>query len=459
MLLSNMLLDFVDREDELKGVNDIYESRGSDLFILYGRRRIGKTELIKKFIEDKSSFYFLAKKQNIELETERLRKEYSETQNVFIPEENNLENTIKSIVEKQEEDKFVFVIDEFPYWIEENKGILTDIQHLWDEYLKEENILLILMGSSVGAMETDILDYKSPLYGRRTSQLQLKELPIKSMEEFFPNYSFEDILKTYGAIGTIPYYLKEFDSNLSFIENIENTFLNKLNILYEEAEILLREELRKPNTYFNILKSILDGATTLNEISNQTKVSITNLNKYLKVLIRLKIIKKKYPITEPPKQTNFIYKLNDNYFRFWLKFVYPNQSRIEENPKTIQNKIKENYNQYMGPIFEEICQKIPKNYSKIGKWWYKENEIDIVALNEEKPEILLGECKWTNQKVGKKLLEKLKRKAEKVRWKNKERKEKYCLFSKSGFKDEIKEISVNKNNLELYSLNRIKKEI
>ena len=113
----------------------------------------------------------------------------------------------------------------------------------------------------------------------------------------------------------------------------------------------------------------------------------------------------------------------------------------------------------MGPIFEEICQKIPKNYSKIGKWWYKENEIDIVALNEERPEILLGECKWTNQKVGKKLLEKLKRKAEKVRWKNKERKEKYCLFSKSGFKDEIKEISANKNNLELYNLNRIKKEI
>lgn len=438
-----MLLQFVDRNSELEGLNDLYEKEGSDLFVLYGRRRIGKTTLCKKFSEDKPHFYFLARKQDFTLELERLRETFSEQKDVFIPDVNNLEELFDNILKKVDpENKFVFIIDEFPYWIEENKEILSEMQHLWDESLEDENIFLLLTGSSIGMMESEVLGYKSPIYGRRTGQLRLDELPLENLNEFFPNYSKEDQIRTYGALGGVPYYLKEFDSEKGFFENVRYTFLNKLNILHEEAEILLREELRKPNVYFNMIKAIIDGATKLSEISNKSKISITNVNKYLKVLERLKIIKREYPITEPAKKKNFHYRVTDSYFRFWLSFVYPHQGRIEDNPDEILEKIKGEYKRYMGLVFEEICRDhVLRNYGyeDVGRWWYKEDEIDIVAINEKGNDILFGECKWSKNEVGLSDLNLLKERSEKVRWGDEQRDESFILFSKSGFTQKLEE--------------------
>lgn len=447
---------FVNRREEVKGLNESYDQKGSDLFIIYGRRRIGKTTLVKKFSEDKPSFYFLAKRQDFSLELERLRRKFSEEFDVYLPEARRLEDLFREMFEKIEaEEKFVVTIDEFQYWIEERKEILSDMQHVWDEVLNKVNVFLILTGSSVGMMESEVLNYKSPLYGRRSGQLKLEEMPIGSIKKFLPGYSFEDILRTYGAIGAIPFYLKEFTPEKSFFGNIEATFLNKLNILYEEAEILLREELRKPNTYFNIVKAIIDGATKLSEIASKSRVSITNINKYLKVLERLNIIKRIYPITAPPKKKNFLYKVNDKYFRFWLSFVYPYQAQIEEHPTEVLKLIKREYKRYMGPVFEEICHKaIMKQggYETVGKWWYNGEEIDVVALNEEKERIALGECKWSKRKIDVRTLKALKKKAENVRWKKGNRKEAYMLFSKKGFTKNLQELTKQEETLSLYDL-------
>lgn len=450
-----MLLDFIDREPELAGLNEMYEKEGADLLILYGRRRIGKTTLTKKFAEDKPNFYFLARKQDSSLELKRMREQFSEQHNLFLPEPRNLEDLFEGIIENvDQEDKFVFILDEFPYWIEENKEILSEMQHLWDEKFSDQNIFLILTGSSIGMMESEVLNYKSPLYGRRTGQLNLTQIPIKNIPDFLPNYSREDLIRAYGAVGGVPFYLKEFDEKKGFYENIKSTFLNKLNILHEEAEILLREELRKPNVYFNIIQAIIEGATKLNDISNQSKVSITNVNKYLNVLERLRMIKKEYPVTEPAKKKNFHYKVIDSYFRFWLSFVYPYQGRIEDDPDKILENVRSEYDRFLGPAFEEICKDyVRKNleYEEVGRWWYKEDGIDIVALNEKKSKILFGECKWTNQKVGIQELDHLKEKAKNVRWKNEERDEMFILFSRSGFSDDLKD----REDLMLVGLDKI----
>ncbi|MFW6144984.1 MAG: ATP-binding protein, partial [Candidatus Natronoplasma sp.] len=291
------------------------------------------------------------------------------------------------------------------------------------------------------------------IYGRRTGQLKLKEMPISALKSFLPSYSHEDLIRTYGALGAIPFYLKEFDDEKEFFKNVETTFFNNLNILYEEAEILLREELRKPNVYFNMIKAIIDGATKLAEISSKSHVSVTNVNKYLNVLDRLDIIEREYPVTEGAKKKNFHYRVTDNYFRFWLSFVYPNQGRIEDSAKNSVKKVKKDYAHFMGPVFEEVCRMyVKKNYAyeKVGKWWYKENEIDVVGLNDEKDKMLLGECKWSKKTVGQGLYYELKEKEENVRWKNDDREVEYMLFSRSSFDENLR--SLDDDNLSLVDL-------
>ena len=433
-----MLLKFVDRVEEIKTLSEKYRSKKPEFFIIFGRRRIGKTELIKQFAKDKKHFYFLARKEPIELEIDRFRKKISEKFNIYIKETKDFEELFIEILEKIDtKQKFIFLIDEFPYLIEQQKSIPSIFQSIWDEVLIKENVFLILTGSSVSMMETEVLGYKSPIYGRRTGQLKIEQIKFNYLKEFLPNYKIDDQIRAYGATGGIPYYLKEVNSKKSFYNNIQETFFNKSNILFQEAEILLKEELREPNTYFNIIKAMIDGATKLSEISDKSLVHITNINKYISVLETLKIIKKEYPITEPVKQRNFIYKVNDNYFRFWLSYVYPYKEEIEENPKSVLDFVKDDYPRYMGPIFEEITTKnIQKltsiDFNKIGKWWYKEREIDIIGLNKNKKMIFFFECKWKNLSYNHslKILDKLHEKAGHVKWLNDTRKVYYGLVAK-----------------------------
>jgi AAA+ ATPase superfamily predicted ATPase len=301
-------------------------------------------------------------------------------------------------------------------------------------------VFLILLGSSVAVMEHKILAYKSPLYGRRTGQLKIQPLSLKHVKDFLPRYDIKDLFRVYGAVGGIPFYLKEFNDIVSFRKNIENTFFNKASILYEEAEILLRARLREVNTYFNIMKAIDDGAIKLGEISSQSRVDITNINKYLSTLMNLGFVKKEYPLTQSPKPRNFLYKLDDNYFKFWLKYVYPYKEEIEEDVTMVLTVLEREYSVYMGKIFENVCKILLRNLpiplfeepgTKIGTWWYKDKEIDIVAINKKKKDILFGECKWKDKVNAEKILSQLKEKSNHLKWHNQERKEHFAIFAKS----------------------------
>ena len=239
---------FVDRNDELKFLEERYKSKRPEFLIIYGRRRVGKTELIKQFIRNKPAFYFIAKKQRLNLELKRFAQTFSRKFNIWIEPSESWEDTFKEIlmkIRKKISAKFIFVIDEFSYWVERDKSILQTFQILWDEILSRFNIMLILMGSTVSLMVSDVLGYKSPLYGRRTGQWKLEPLKFYHIKEFLPNYNFEDILKVFGCTGGIPYYLIHFDNNLSLSENLKRLFFFKGGVLFEEGEILLREELRE----------------------------------------------------------------------------------------------------------------------------------------------------------------------------------------------------------------------
>ncbi len=420
-----MLLEFVNREKELEFLETRYESNKPEFIPVYGRRRVGKTELLKHFIKDKPHCYFLAKKKDLKSEMDRFRLKFSQESGEFIPDSNGWDELFEYIL-KNKKEKLVIIIDEFPLWIEKDKSILSDFQHLWDETLKDKNIFLILCGSYVSVMETDVLGYKSPLYGRRTGQLEINKLNFKEFTKFFPRWSKENQIRAYGALDGIPFYIKEFELNKNFLENIENTFWKSGSILSKEVEFLLSQELREVEVYLSILMSIFEGARKLNEIALKSKVDITNINKYLNVLINLKFISKEYPVVvNLPKRKNFLYRINDNFFNFWLRYVYNFRDDIEIGElEHLKNFFKKDHDSYLGFAFENICRqiipnlKLPFRPTKTGRWWYKETEIDLVCLDEENKEVLFLECKWSelNENEALNVLEKLKEKTAQFRW-------------------------------------------
>jgi len=446
---------FIDRKEELDFLESQYEKRPS-LAILYGRRRVGKSTLVEKFCRDKLHIYYTASESNSKEQLEEFYQiAYQQLEDELIKD---LSHGWEAILRYLKEKDLVIVLDEFPYIIKADKSIPSKIQRLWDKELKDSDLFLILTGSSISMMEDKVLSPKSPLYGRRTGQWKLEPFDFKSTMDFFPDISFEDKIGVYSILGGIPYFLEQFDGKKSIKENIRANILSKGSVLHNEVEFLMREEFREPMNYYTILRSVSQGNTKFSEIQNDTGIDKNNLTSYLSVLRNLHLIKRRTPITKK-KSKKGRYYLEDNFFKFWFNFIFPNKSQLETEDEVLLNNIMNSFDEYVSFIFEDICRELTSlKYPKfeVGRWWYKEDEIDIVALNENK--ILLGECKWSKNKVDFGLLNDLKEKAKKVRWEDQDREEKYLLFSRSGFINELKKHSKENEYLQLYSLKDMRKE-
>ena len=440
---------FINREEEIKMLEDRYASDRAEFLLIYGRRRVGKTELINHFYSQKPHIYYLCTKSNDLDQMKVLVKRIANTFNERSPEINSWNEFFSYLAEKAADKKLIIAIDEYPYLLAANNAISSIFQAGWDEFLKKTRIYLIICGSSISVMEHELTS-KSPLYGRRTGQIRVEPLSFADSIKFFPKYSIIDKIYSYAILGNIPMYLLEFDQNKSIIENIENKILRKDAILYEEPVFLLRGELREPETYSRILEAISTRGAKSNEIASKAQLDHHQLPKYTGVLIKLNYIEKISPITiKKPKSKQTRYVIKDNFFKFWYKFVYPNRSDIEGGDKNkVMEIIKSNLNSYVSFIFEDICKqllkkinkqkKLPINFSKIGPWWghtriinpesglpeRKEIEIDLVCLEEQRKEAIFIECKWSDlkEKEARKVLEELKEKSKIVDW---ERKKEY----------------------------------
>jgi AAA+ ATPase superfamily predicted ATPase len=443
-------MGFINRKKELQFLEDKWTEQRSQFIVLWGKRRVGKTELVKQFMQDKPHLYFLSENTN---EHEQLKR-FSTTIGQFFREPlletrgfAAWEESFKYIKDKGQ--KFVLTIDEFPYLIESNKAIPSLFQKAWDEYWSNENICLILLGSSITMMETEVLGYKSPLYGRRTGQWKVDPMSFASVSSFREGKSFEDRLMHYAVAGGIPAYWLQFSQNKAFLSNLAEHVLKKGQVLYEEVEFLLREELREPRYYFALLQAIAQGKRKLSEIVNATGLPSPTANKYLGVLADLHLVEKELPITEeiPLKSKKGLYRISDEFCQFWFKHIFPRKGELEiDMIDFVLEDIKNDLPQYLSFIYEKIAKecllKHSANifpFSKIGRWWAKNEEIDIVGFNPSLNKILFAEVKWTTKPVGIDIYESLKEKAKNVVWGNKDRKEYYCLFSKAGFTDAMLE--------------------
>lgn len=445
---------FVNRQSELSFLEKTYRAEGFQFAPTYGRRRIGKTRLIQEFIKDKRAIYFLADSVS---ETEQLKNlgrivgEYFNDQILIGAGFRDWYQFFSYIKEKQKT-RLIFVIDEFPYLVNSNSAISSIFQKGIDEHLKQTDVFLILMGSSIGMMEKEVLFYKAPLYGRRTASLEVKEMEFDSLKEFFPDKNFEDIVKIYSVLGAIPAYIEKINPRYDIFRNIKDLILNKGTFLYNEVEYILREELREPRNYFVILKAIAQGKRKLSEIINETGFEKSLVARYLDILRSLGFVEKDVPVTEkyPEKSKQGLYRLHDKFFTFWFKFVFPNRSRLEiENVDYVLKLIKDTFEHQVSSIYEDVCMDLCKDlakdgliyYTSIGKWWSKDEEIDIVALDDETKTAYFGECKWSNKKVGDDIYQDLVRKSQLVDWHKGKRKDRFILFSKNGFTQRMFEIA------------------
>lgn len=450
-------MKFINRKKELNFLEERWTLRKSQFIIVYGKRRVGKTELIKQFIKNKPSIYFLADNRSEIEQLKELGKLIGKFFNDSILTARGFTDWLEvfKYLKEKIEKQIVFVVDEYPYLVGVNKATSSLFQKGWDEYLKDRKIFFIISGSSVSMMEAETLIYKAPLYGRRTGQILLKPFSYEESWQFFPKNKFSDFLNIFAITGGIPTYLLQIDPNLSLKENIQQKIFRRTEFLHNEVEFILKEELREPKNYLAILKAISWGKNKFGEIVNETGLAKNVLTKYLTVLEKLQIIEKEVSITEkiPAKSRKGLYRISDNFVRFWFQYIFPYKSDLElERFEEVLRKTEETFNILEAIVYEKVCQEILWNlrekifpFERVGRWWDKEKEIDVVAISSKTNQILFGEVKWSGKRVGTNIYHDLKEKAKNVRWGKSNREEYYILFSKSGFTKDMKKLAKEEN--------------
>jgi AAA+ ATPase superfamily predicted ATPase len=412
---------FVGRDRELAELRSLYDSKGFQCVVLWGRRRVGKTTLITEFCKDRECVYFTAletsERENIESLSRAILSDSSGTAS---PVFSDYQSAFEYLAEKAKKRRIVVALDEYPYLAKSWPGISSLLQTMIDQKLKKTELFLILCGSSMSFMENQVLGYQSPLYGRRTAQFKIEPLNFHETVRFFPKYTLRDIAVVYGITGGVPLYLEQFDDRISFAKNITRAFFSPSAYLFEEPLNLLKQEVRDPAYYNAIVKTVVDGATRLGEIATKVGLETSACTVYLKNLIDLGILKKEFPVGERSPRKG-IYTIEDHLFRFWYLFVSPHISMIQRGmADAVWTRVEPDIPRYMGPVFEDICREylwclnaagtLSEGVTEIGRWWgtdertKSESEIDIVGLNGSAA-VLFGECKWTEKDVDKDVLE------------------------------------------------------
>ncbi|MGX8700392.1 ATP-binding protein [Caproiciproducens sp.] len=459
---------FVDRNSELNFLESEFQRENSSLIILYGRRRVGKTALLSEFIKGKRAIYFLVTEES----EAQNRSAFQDIVADFTGDSLLKNATVDSwklifqtLLQNTKIDtsgkKIVIAIDEFQYLGKSNPAFPSVFQHIWDTMLKDANVMVVLCGSLISMMESQTLNYNSPLYGRRTGQIKLKQIPFRHYKEFFPEKSRQELIEYYSITGGVPKYIELFYDNRDIYSAIEANILNKASFLYDEPNFLLQREVSEVGSYFSVIKTIAAGNQKLSKISTVLEIKQTGLTKYLKTLINLDILEREVPVTEenPGKSKRGLYKIKDNFILFWFQFIYPNLSYIESgNEELAMRKIRQNLiDRHVSYVYEDICieemwQMNSDNmwgfhFDKVGRWWSNSTEIDILALDNTGGNIIFGECKYWNGKVGPDVLNALEEKAKEVDWNNRVRHNHYVLFSINGFTDDLIALSKTRSDV------------
>lgn len=425
---------------------------------------MGKTSLINEFLKrHKDTLYFLVTEESETQNLNAFKLQVAEyTDNELLKSANvDWLTVFKTLVNYKTETKKIVVMDEFQYIGKANSAFPSILQKVWDTLLQGANIMLILCGSLISLMKSQTLDYGSPLYGRRTAQIKLKQIAFKHYGEFYNDMTAEQLIPFYAVTGGVPKYIEVFQGYKDVYEAIRENVLNRQSFLYEEPYFLSQREVTGIGSYFSLIKTIAMGNRKLSEIASSLGVKTTSLTKYLKVLTDLDLVEREVPATEvsPEKSKSGLYRITDNYIAFWFKYIYPYRSYLEKGEdEYVMAKIKEGFIQnFASFVYEDVCREKmwelfaegkTFSFEKVGRYWgRKAGEIDIVAIGSEEKNLILGECKYTTKEKGLELLHALQGKTPTILSLTGAESVQYVIFSSAGFTKGLRDEAKQNPNL------------
>lgn len=457
---------FVNREDELSRLRGCYESDDAEMVVIFGRRRLGKTQLVQHSLSDRDdAVVYQATETTSQIQLDEFVDVTSET----FPGITQIKQDWETLLGYLGDQNGIVVLDEFPYLIDADESLPSVIQRLWDQRFQNTSGTLILIGSSISMMEEATLLGNSPLYGRFTEKLDLRPLDFTAAQEFVPdNASTEERIFTWGIFGGVPYYLDSVGLGRELGTALTKEVLSQKGYLHNEPEYVLRTELTNPNRYFAILTAIAAGKTTSNEIAQAVGIDGKQISTYTQKLERLRLIEREVPITEEKaKSRRGRYRILDSLFRFWYRFVYGKEDRYERlGEDAYEAVIEPELPDFVSQEFEKLCQNaLPKLYPEemfldIGRWWYKEHEVDVVGFTTGGT-MVVGECKFTNKPLDYSALASLEDHAAEIRWTpdTSNSNKKYALFTRSGATQSVREAVSKRDDLQLFDLRDITQHI
>ena len=450
---------FIGRERELNALKKVYEKNGFGMTIIYGRRRVGKSTLIKEFIKGKPVIFYTATKVGAERNLELFSKQVLDVLDPVYSDAafSSIESVFDIITNKARDDKkIILVIDELPYWAEKDESLLSILQKYIDTYWSDKNMMVILCGSALSFMEKKVLSEKSPVFGRRDSQIKLEAFDYRDSALFVPDYSAEEKAICYGVTGGVAKYLALFDPGKSLDENIIRLFFHPDGYLFDETRNLLVQEFADVTLVNNIIEQVASGENTLNNIASKVHEKDSTVLYSLEKLISVGLVEKKNCITEEKNKKKTQYVLKDHMFKFWYRFIPKAVSVIEMGQGQIyyEKVVKPQIHSYMGSVFEEMCryytleQGIKGVYgsflTQTGIWWGVEQitdeegkrytqsaDIDVVGISAVDKTAVVGECKFKNEKIDKEIYETLIRRSKLLS--GNYHVTRFLLFSLSGF--------------------------
>lgn len=414
---------FVDREQELAFLNSIltrdYPSSGQ-LVLLYGRRRIGKTLLVRHWAEASGlpTIYWAADNEPAAMQRRQLFARMTDVSMAQAPTFESWTDLWTAFTKLVGNRRQILILDEVPYAAEADPAFLTSVQHAWDQHFMNSNTTLVMCGSHIHTMEM-LLAHGSPLFGRFTGQWYLTPLTFGTLRQFLPGWRAEQRVGAYSIVGGVPAYLAWLRPKLTLSANIRDIILSPGNTFMGEPNFLLSDQVREPSVYRAVLKVIGAGAHTFDQIASLAVIPKHHLSPYLARLQELRFIERRIPVTVPHQRQALSrvgrYHLADPFLRFYFRFIEPARDDITIKRDEVMTSIQEQLRAYIGSAaFEELCRawlqhpdvstSLPFKLSHVGSHWSKGVQVDVVGINWSEKAILLGECKWGTDRVGREVL-------------------------------------------------------
>jgi uncharacterized protein len=406
-------MEFIDRTDELAALEDLWTARGAQFFVLWGRRRIGKTELLDRFAADRRSLYFEATNVSRVEQLRDLSAELARVSGSTLLAQQPLsswEAALAALEEFVGDQRTIVVLDEFQFLAGQEPGLGSILNRWWRSSGRNLPIVLVLAGSAVGFFERAVLG--GELYGRRTGQLQLQQFHYRDAALFHPDYSPQDRIRAYAICGGMPYYLERFTDDAPLAEHILRHTLYRDGFLFEEADLLLRQELPDPRNHVSVLRAIAHGQTQNNRIANRTQLSESQVTQIIATLERMQLVRTLRPVTAPARSKKTAYEIRDGFLSYYFRFVDPARSRLRSRSQAeayLAEVVMPQLDHFVSNgAWEHIAQEYVRereDAAVVGRWWgqvptgeqrrTRSQEIDIVAVDHAGAVSATGSCKWT----------------------------------------------------------------